>query len=204
VTESTQIPTEDAVQITRVCGQTVECQTALAGKKLLLDIVDANPELSVEARMRLICCSRLSCPVGLPNQQIIIVELVLRGMVMNANQIAAVVAEHFNGCPNWTRSLRIRSDREWLRLTTLAALNVSQRHIHHNRCHRSTSSTYQQVIGLRDPHSDRLSYELSGFSNQIADVEPSELSAAYSVNTFTKIAALSVTEHFVIWKLLNW
>jgi len=40
--------------------------------------------------LRFICCSR---PVGLPGQQYIVVELVLRGMVMAANRIANVVEE---------------------------------------------------------------------------------------------------------------
>ena len=58
--------------------------------KLLLDIVHANPGLSVGSLMRLICRSR---PVGLPDQQYVVVELVLNGMVMAANRIANVVAE---------------------------------------------------------------------------------------------------------------
>jgi hypothetical protein len=77
----------------------VESQTPLAGSlylpeglplELLLDIVHANPGLSVDALMRLICQSR---SVGLPDQQYLIVELVLHAMVMAANRTAKVVAE---------------------------------------------------------------------------------------------------------------
>jgi len=52
--------------------------------------VHANPGLTVGALIHLIYCSR---PVGLPDQQYIVEELVLRGMVIAANRIANVVAE---------------------------------------------------------------------------------------------------------------
>jgi hypothetical protein len=123
VTNSNQIPPVDAVRNTRVSRRSVECQTPLAGSLflpegltlgLLLDIVHANPGVSVEALMRLICSSRR---VGLPDQQYIVVELVLCGMVMAANRIANVVAEQVQllseldpQSEGWYRQRRAASD----------------------------------------------------------------------------------------------
>ena len=98
-TNRNQILAEDTARVTRVGRHSIECQTPLAGSlylpedlslEQLLDIVHANPGLRVGSLMRLICRSR---PVGLPDQQYVVVEPVLNGMVMAANRIANVVAE---------------------------------------------------------------------------------------------------------------
>ena len=98
-TPENEIPIIDDARSKRVGKHSVECQTPLTESlflpegltlQLLLDIVHANPGLGADSLMRLVCQSR---PVGLPDQQYVVVQLVLHGMVMAASRIARVVHE---------------------------------------------------------------------------------------------------------------
>ena len=93
------IPIIEAVRSTRVGRHSVQCQTPLTESlflpegltlQLLLDVVHANPGVGADSLVGLVCQSR---SLGLPDQQYIVVQLVLHGMVMAAGRIASVVQE---------------------------------------------------------------------------------------------------------------
>jgi transposase InsO family protein len=87
-----------ATQTEHVARVSTESQTPLMGAMYLpdglsldmvLDVVHAHPGLSSSALVDLIGRSRTA---GLPSEQYLILELIIRGMTMAANRLAAVVA----------------------------------------------------------------------------------------------------------------
>ena len=89
---------DTATQTERMGRRSAESQTPLMGAMYLpdglsleriLDVVHAHPGLSSSALVDLIGRER---PDGLPSEQYLILELVVRGMTMAANRLATVVA----------------------------------------------------------------------------------------------------------------